>query len=1140
MRITVDKKILTGVIFCSVILLSIAFISFNNSEKFKETNQWVNHTHEVLYEFQQILIYCINAETGERGYIITGNERYLEPYNNANTLITEHLAKVKELTKDNQRQQKNVQDIHQLASRLTERLSANIEIRKTAGFEKAQLIEGTDSSKSILDNIRKEIRDARAIEEGLLVQRKEESEEDARNFNRISIILVITIAVVLLSVYFIIIANFRALRQAQTDAMNKNLILEGTSGLTKEIQGNIQLRDLAQTVINYLAVYTNASVGAIYVAEDDTLKMVSAYAAAKPPETWPPIHFGEGLAGQAAAEKRTIHLTNIPPGQFNINTSFGKVTPKDIIAFPFIYENRVSGVIELGALTDFTPIQLQFLSIIADSIAVAFTSSQAREQTKELLEETQRQAEELETQQEELKQTNDELHTKSKQLESSEMELKAQQEELQQTNESLEEKANLLETQKNDLDVAKKEVEAKAQELQQTGKYKSEFLANMSHELRTPLNSILILSQLLAENKQKVLGEKEQKHAQSIYSSGKELLSLINEVLDLSKVEAGKIELNIDEVSVSQVVNSMHSMFNEVAKNKFVDFTIIDRTGDLQQILLTDEQRLEQILRNLLSNAFKFTSQNGKVLMEIQLTGGEKDQRISFSVTDTGIGIPEKKQALIFEAFQQADGSTKRKYGGTGLGLSISKKLANALGGEIELKSEEGKGSTFTLNLPLKFEASATLLENDRIEIKRPEPSQTERPFIEGTIDARANVIDDRYTITGNDRVILIIEDDEDFAQILLNFVKKKNYKGIIAHQGNAGLSFARYYKPDSILLDMSLPEMDGSEVIKKLKADPELRHIPIQIFSGFDRKKETMELGVFDFIRKPVTQTDIERALDRMEEFTLQKLKKLLIVEDNKEQNQAIKELIGNGDIKLFSAYSGTEAYEKMLVEKFDCIIIDLGLPDMSGIDLMEKIKTNTGLAKIPIIVYTGKDLSKEEVVRLNQLADTVVLKTADSVERLLDETVLFLHYAESKLPKEKQQIIRKVHRSDEVLKKRKVLLVDDDMRNIYSLTNALEEEGLVCLNAGNGIEALQRLEEVTDIDIVLMDLMMPEMDGFEATQQIRKMEKYTKLPVIALTAKAMKGDREKCLEAGFSDYISKPVNMHQLISLMRVWLYR
>jgi len=1146
MKITVDKKILAGVIFCSIILLSIPVISWYNSEKFKEANQWVNHTHEVLYEFEQVLNYCIDAETGERGFIITGHGKNLAPYTNATSRIFEHLDKANELTKDNPRQQKNIKDLRQLATQFTEQLSAIITIRKTKGFEEAQQMEAADLSKTILDKIRKEIMDVKNIEQNLLSLRKQGSEKDARNFNIISIVLVILIVVVLITVYIIITANISALRTAQTEAINRNRILEGTGGLAREIQGNIQVQELAQTIINYLANFTNAQLGAFYVAEENTLKMVSAYAIDKKTQSLPVIEFGEGLAGQAAAEKRTILVSNVPAGHFKINTSFGNITPQNIIALPFLFENSVMGVIELGTVNTFTPIQLEFLSIITDSIAIAVSSSQVRQQTKELLEETQRQAEELESQQEELKQTNETLHAKTQQLENSEMELKAQQEELQQTNEALEEKANQLKTQKEILRSAKMEVEAKAKELETTGRFKSEFLANMSHELRTPLNSILILSQLLAENKNKVLGEKEVKHAQSIYSSGTELLELINEVLDLSKVEAGKIELEIGEVYIDQITDSLHSMFNEMATNKQVSFTISNKAENFRHPLLTDEQRVQQILRNLLSNAFKFTPAGGNVLLEIQLApatdeSSDTNELISFSVTDTGIGIPQNKQALVFEAFHQGDGSTKRKYGGTGLGLSISKKLAGALGGEIQLQSEEGKGSTFTLFLPLKFDASRIMATDNRIEVKKVAAANAAgHPNHNSPTFTRPNDIDDRHSITEIDRVILIIEDDEHFAKLLLNLIRKKNYKGIIAHQGNTGLSFARHYKPDCIILDMKLNEMDGSEVLKKMKNDPELRHIPVQIISGYDRKKDVMELGAFDFIRKPVTQADIGTAIDRMEEFTRQKLKKLLIVEDNREQNNAIKELIGNEDVKLFSAYGGAEAYDMLLKEKFDCIIIDLGLPDMSGIDLMDKIKANGDLENIPVIVYTGKDLNKDELARLNRLANTVVLKTANSIERLLDETILFLHRAEHDLPKEKQRIIRQLHRSTEVLKGRKVLVVDDDMRNIYSLTNVLEEEGLICLYADNGKEAIRKLEEHGDIDIVLMDLMMPEMDGFEAMQQIRKMEKYIKLPVIALTAKAMKGDREKCLETGFSDYISKPVNIEQLVSLMRVWLYR
>jgi CheY-like chemotaxis protein len=512
---------------------------------------------------------------------------------------------------------------------------------------------------------------------------------------------------------------------------------------------------------------------------------------------------------------------------------------------------------------------------------------------------------------------------------------------------------------------------------------------------------------------------------------------------------------------------------------------------------------------------------------------------VCFEVTDTGIGIPTDKQNVIFEAFQQADGSTKRKYGGTGLGLSICRELANALHGEVQLESQVGSGSSFTLFLPLNYSAS-----NDqpkKIDIRKKEKIPNPQIAKAGDIlSAEAEIEDDRYSVHENDKAVLIMEDDREFATLLLGFVRERHYKGIIALQGNTGLSYARHYKPDAIILDMKLPVMDGTEVLKQLKSDPSLRHIPVQIISDYDKKKEGMELGAFDYVRKPISKESFQNAFDKVEDFISRKLKKLLIVEDNELQNKAIRELIGNGDVKCFSSYSGQEAYDMLKKEKFDCTIVDLGLPDMTGFDLLEKIKGDDQLNRIPMIVYTGKDLTKEESSRLNKLANAVVLKTVDSQERLLDETTLFLHRVESKLPKEKQSIIRKLHKSDEVLKNKTVLVVDDDMRNIYSLTNALQEEGMHCLVAENGKAALKLLKENPSIAIVLMDVMMPEMDGYEATREIRKIEKLGKLPVIALTAKAMKGDREKSLAAGMSDYISKPVNIDQLLSLMRVWLYR
>ncbi|MCW3118449.1 MAG: domain S-box-containing protein [Chitinophagaceae bacterium] len=761
------------------------------------------------------------------------------------------------------------------------------------------------------------------------------------------------------------------------------------------------------------------------------------------------------------------------------------------------------------------------------------------------------QSEELEAQQEELKQFNEELQEKTGLLEKSEAELRSQQEELQQSNEELEDKASLLEDQKERLENAKMDIENKARELELTGRYKSEFLANMSHELRTPLNSILLLAQLLSENKNKSLGDKEVDHAKNIYNSGADLLNLINEVLDLAKVESGRMELDFVKISMTEIHSAIISMFSEIAKNKSIDFTVSYNENEIKT-LTTDKQRLAQILRNLLSNAFKFTEKGGQVKLSIQKAALDipfKNARLErspeivvFSVTDTGIGIPDDKQAIVFEAFQQADGSTKRKYGGTGLGLSISRELASVLGGEIHLKSEEGTGSTFSLYLPLNFDADTRVLAERRVEIqaKKNDDSLKQKNRIEKLPVTEKEIEDDRYNIYENDKVILIMEDDLEFSRILLDFVRERNYKGIVTAQGNSGLSHAREYKPDAILLDMKLPVMDGAEVLRHVKNDPALRHIPVQVISGYDRKKEGMQLGAFDFIRKPVGKGELKNAFDKNEGFVSKKIKKLLVVEDNESQSRAIRELIGNGDVKFFSAFSGKEAYEMMVREQFDCVIVDLGLPDMSGLDLLEKVKGSEQLSNIPIIVYTAKDLTRDEHARLLRVANTVVLKTVDSHERLLDETMLFLHRVESRLPKEKQNMIRKLHRNDEVLKNRRVLIVDDDIRNIYSITNVLEEEGMNCLTAEDGRLAIKMLKEDPAIEIVLMDVMMPDMDGYETTKEIRGTTKFNKLPIIALTAKAMKGDREKCLTAGMSDYIAKPVNIDQLLSLLRVWLYR
>jgi len=905
MKLTLNQKILTGFIASTIILTAVAVFSFRNSEKFIDTNQWVNHTHEVLYEFDQVLAATVDAETGTRGFIITGDEAFLEPYQSAKNKLRDHLEKVKNLTLDNPIQQKNIEMLQKQVEIVLKLRDELVELRKK-DFEKAKEIVLSTREKQLQDEVRRMVSNCKSIEDKLLEERKSASEADAKNFNFIFIILLFVIAVVLISVYFIINTNLRALKKAEEESANKNWLLTGSFELNDKTRGERIETELAQAVIDQLCTYMRAQIGVIYLFENGQLSLAGSYAFHYRKQNASNIKLGEGLVGQAAQERKTIVFTEIPDDYIKINSGLGNTSPKNIIILPLLQDGALKGVVEIGANRQFSELDMEFLNMVSENLAIVFNAAQSRTKLKELLEETQRQAEELETQQEELKQSNEELQEKSDLLEKSEAELKAQQEELQQTNEELEEKANLLEEQKEKLEGAKMDIETKARELEVTSKYKSEFLANMSHELRTPLNSILILSQLLSDNKSKILGDKEVEFSKNIYNSGTDLLNLINEILDLSKVESGKMELDISEVPISEINTDVNSMFSELAKSKAIDFHV-EYNDKKMKSLITDKQRLEQILRNLLSNAFKFTDKNGKVTLSIRestpdiLFRNKKLQRvptvIQFEVSDTGIGVSPEKQGVIFEAFQQADGSTKRKYGGTGLGLSISRELANALGGEIHLYSEEGKGSTFILYLPLKFDASVMISTEKKVEIKEERKSSTsssnKNNKAEKYVIAGDETNDDRHNLTENDKLILIMEDDIEFSKIILDFVRERNYKGIIATQGNIGLSYARHHKPDAIILDMKLPVMDGTEVLKHLKNDPDLRHIPVQIISGYDKRKEGMELGAFDFIRKPITHNDLKNTFDKIEDFINKKLKKLLIVEEMKRRAKPYANLL-------------------------------------------------------------------------------------------------------------------------------------------------------------------------------------------------------------------------------------------------------
>ncbi|QTA81579.1 Two component system response regulator/histidine kinase, PAS domain-containing [Desulfonema limicola] len=948
---------------------------------------------------------------------------------------------------------------------------------------------------------------------------------------------------------------------------DRNWIQTGETQLNHLIHGEHDIPVLGKNIITFICKYVNAFTGTFYIMdhENSVLQLKASYAFTNRKNIACEFKPGQGIVGQAALEQETIIITNIPDDYITIDSALGYSAPKNIIVIPFIFRSRVQGVIELGAFHEFTELEKEFLDKAVRYIGVVINTAVAGAEMKELLIKTQNQTEELQVQQEELRQSNEELEEQTRALKKSEAKLQAQQEELRVINEELEERTKDLEKQhkfiqqkNHDLEKAQDEIQQKARALESASKYKSEFMANMSHELRTPLNSILILSQLLSNNKEQTLTEKQVEFAETIYSSGADLLSLINEILDLSKVEAGKLDIVLEEMNLKELIEDVRRTFGQIAAQKDIALNVnID--SSLPDFIQTDTKRVWQIMKNLLSNAFKFT-EKGEVNLNIfkpdqDIVSANKNlnaqNSIGFAVSDTGIGIHESKQSLIFEAFQQADGTTSRKYGGTGLGLSISKELAGALGGEIQIESRPGKGSKFTLYLPLQylpgkqpdtlsesFTPSAPKLEkSEQFEQKEIKIEKTAISGIE--INNITLVKDDRRRICQEDKTLLIIEDDPKFCKILLGLAHEKGFKVLVAEDGETGLHFADFYKPSGIILDIALPGIDGWKVMERLKENPETRHIPVHFISVTDKPLDALKMGAVGFLTKPVSIEMLENAFKKIESIVSRPVKKLLIIEDDEVQKRSMLELISDGDVIITAVSSGKEAYKHLNNEMFDCIILDLGLEDMSGFDLLSKIRKNRHMSLIPVIIYTGKELSMEEENKLKKYADSIIIKGARSPERLLDETTLFLHKVKSSLSIEKQKMLSVNQDIDEVLKDKKILVVDDDMRNVFALASVLEEKGVIIVEGRNGREALEKLEQQPDIDLVIMDIMMPEMDGYKSIKKIREQKRFQKIPVIALTAKAMKGDKSKCVEAGANDYLAKPVETGKLLSLLRVWLY-
>ena len=909
----------------------------------------------------------------------------------------------------------------------------------------------------------------------------------------------------------------------------------GIAELAAQMRDKMDMHELAESIITCLAKHLNVPTAALYLfdEEEKVLVLTGSYAFSCRKSLNARIRIGEGLTGQAARERSIISLSEVPEDYMRICSSLGEAAPRSIIAAPFLHEGKLMGVLELASFKEFSVPALEFLRNVLESIAVAFASAQSR-QVQELLEETQRQAEELRQHSAELLAANEKLAAQSAELQAVQAELEASNADLEEKSQALTEQKEELEERNAELVRAREDLEHRSKELALASKYKSEFLANMSHELRTPMNSLLLLARSLSTNKDGNLTPNQEQAAEIIVEAGEDLLNIIDEILDLAKIEAGRVRKHVEEVLLADLADNAHAMFSHMAAAKGLFFKLFIDTA-LPDSIVTDRTRLEQILKNFISNSLKFT-ERGEVRLSFTWPEAKTrfrnkelrpEQTIAISVADTGIGIPAEHQQAIFEAFQQADGSTARKYGGTGLGLSISRELAALLGGEIHLHSEPGQGAVFTLYLPL--DNADMLPQDDSL------PPAEEEPVFE---EAAQPLNDDRSRIAEGEKHILIIEDDQQFAKFVLHQCHKYGFKVLAAVTGEEGLELADSFQPAGIILDIGLPGIDGWTVLQSLKANSRTRHIPVHIVSATEASSEAFKLGAVGFLGKPVDQDQLQEVFVRFEGVTSRQLATLLVAGDDS-LRAAVTDLTKSGDTRTIEAKTGEEVCELLAAQRFDCMILDLALADCNAIDLLRQLAEDESLPVPPVIIYTSRELSRDEEKELNSYSESIIIKNAHSKERLMDETNLFLHRVAGRLPEKKPHHSVDLHDRDSLFADRKVLLVDDDMRNVFALSNALQEKGVRVIVAEDGSKALEVLEREPETDLVLMDIMMPEMDGYEATRRIRRQAQFKKLPIIALTAKAMKEDRQRCIEAGASDYLAKPIDLERLLSMMRVWLY-
>jgi len=1188
MKTTLKNNLRLGLGLSLIILFISSLASYVSISNLIKSTELVKHSDEVILTTEGVISTLKDAETGQRGYLLTGNKIFLQPYYGATDTAMAALNRIEVQTKDNLVQQKNVAELKNIMARRLNIITSTIEIKSLGGqIDPTVLLEGKtymDQARNVVNRMVKEERrllESRTVELNKLTSytpililiaailailitlffyrkvsidfdervKLQQEIEDKKYEMEKRIIAIKEIA------YQISSGNYGIKLDSQTqdeigelseslntmssslkksfDTLAENEWLQtGVANLNVKMVGEKDVFHLAEDIIEFLANYTKSQIGAIYLFKDDGYLHLKGHYALQGQNLTQTLELGQGLIGQAVKTGKPILLDDVPQSELTITHATGNIKPAQLIVLPIIRNEISIGGLELGTTGKYSDLQLHFLNLVLSDVGTALLGAQNRQKLQQLLEETQAQSEELQVQHNELEGLNAELEAQAQKLQASEEELRVQQEELLQSNQELEERSSLLEEKNELIEERNIEIQQKAEALELSTRYKSEFLANMSHELRTPLNSILLLSRLMAENE--AMDREHQEYAEVIQSSGQGLLSLIDEILDLSKIEAGKMELDRANIKVDEIILNMRSLFNPLAKDKNLNF-VIEKSAEVPEFFHTDKMRLEQIIKNLLSNAIKFTTVGAVTL---NITKNEKLGALVFKVTDTGVGIAPEKQGMIFEAFQQADGSTRRKFGGTGLGLSISRELAKLLGGYIDLKSTEGEGSIFTLTLPIDrnkgFDGAVPHVEKPVIALEAP-VKKVSHLTVE---NIPQEIEDDRDNIQPDDKVILIVEDDTPFAKTLLDFTRKRNYKGLVAVRGDVGIEMAKTFKPLAILLDIQLPVKDGWQVMEELKSDPSTRPIPVHIMSSLQVKKESLLKGAVDFINKPFAFEHMQEIFSKLEHALSRHPKKVLIVEENEQHAKALSYFLSNFNIQTEIVNQVNESVSALHKPEVNCVILDMGIPDKHAYETLEVVKKTPGLENLPIIIFTGKNLSKGEENRIKQYADSIVVKTAHSYQRILDEAGLFLHLVEEK-SKEKSKTPKKFSELQDVLVGKTVLVADDDVRNIFSLTKMLEQHQMKVVAATDGKEALKLLNENPQIDVVLMDMMMPELDGYETTTAIRQDIKYRNLPILAVTAKAMMGDREKCIAAGASDYISKPVDMDQLISLLRVWLY-